>query len=364
VDLLGGDLLADDAVAPAPAPAAAAPPVAAGIDDLLGGMSLGGGGGAAAAASSPIAAAAAAASRPAAADPFDLLGGDLGAPAAVPAAAPASALPLLLAADKGRGLTVRGAVVRAGGSPAYSLSLHNGSAAPLDGFMLQLNSNAFGLAPGNQVVAVGTLAPGASGAAAVPLAFNAAKLTAGAAAPRLQVRRRRGIAGCGRGRAGRRGAPASNPPINPCMLVAAVANPPPPPRRLPPPAHRHQVALKTNQLGVFYWDDALPLAAVTEEDGTIDGGAFLNAWRGLGAEATQRLEATVSDVDAVKAKLGAARLFVLANRPVSGGRARAAGVFDAHVRPRIAQTVHSQAPPSVARRRPHLSAPPAPALPP
>ena len=76
------------------------------------------------------------------------------------------------------------------------------------------------------------------------------------------------------------------------------------------------MALKTTQLGVFYWDDAIPLAAVLEEDGTIDGNAFLASWRGLAQEASQRLDVTISDIEAAKAKLGAARLFVLAHRPV------------------------------------------------
>jgi hypothetical protein len=343
VDLLGGDLLADEppalaAAAPPPPPPAApaAAPAAAGIDDLLGGMSLGGG---AAAASSPMAAAAAAASQPtAAADPFDLLGGDLGPPSAAPTAAAALVapeLPLLLGADKGRGLTVRGAVERAAGAPVYSLSLHNGSGAPLDGFMLQLNSNALGLAPANQVVAVGTLPPGGSGSAAVPLTFNAAKLAAGPAAPRLQVGRRR-AASAGRSRslsAARRLPWCLSASVSWRLLSVLTGTagpkshpPPAPTHSRPRPRHlarRAQVALKTNQLGVFYWDDALPIAAATDEAGTIDGTAFLNAWRALAPEASQRLEATVSDIEAVKAKLGAARLFVLANRPV---RARVDGV--------------------------------------
>ena len=278
VDLLGGDLLGDDeppapaAPAPVAAPAAPAPaaaaPAAASLDDLLGGMDLGAPPApmaAAAAATAPVAAAGAAA----AADPFDLLGGDggLGAPAAPAAAAAAgggAVLPLLLAGDKGKGLTVRGGVVAGPRGPVYQLSLTNGSAAPLDGFMLQLNSNAFGLAPGDQAVAVGTLAPGASGSAGVPLAVSAAKLAPGPASGRLQV------------------------------------------------------ALKTAQLGVFYWDDALPLGAVLEEGGAIDGGTFLNSWRAAGAEASQWLDVAVGDVEAAKAKLGAARLFVLAQRPVPG----------------------------------------------
>jgi hypothetical protein len=70
---------------------------------------------------------------------------------------------------------------------------------------------------------------------------------------------------------------------------------------------------------VFYWDDALNLDAVTEEGGTIDGTSFLNAWRGTAQEAAQRLDVSVVDIEAAKAALGAARLFVLAHRPVRRG---------------------------------------------
>lgn len=67
---------------------------------------------------------------------------------------------------------------------------------------------------------------------------------------------------------------------------------------------------------MFYWEDAVPLSSVLDEAGTIDGNEFLSSWRSLPQETTQRLGATVSDIEAAKAALGAARLFVLANRPV------------------------------------------------
>jgi hypothetical protein len=81
--------------------------------------------------------------------------------------------------------------------------------------------------------------------------------------------------------------------------------------------------MKTTQLGVLYWDDSIPLPAVLEEAGTIDGTAFLNTWRGLPQETVQKLGLTVSDIEATKARLGAVHLFVLAHRPVrcaGGGR--------------------------------------------
>lgn len=75
--------------------------------------------------------------------------------------------------------------------------------------------------------------------------------------------------------------------------------------------------MRSNQLGVFYWDDNIPLAPLLEEGGTIDGQAFLAAWRGLPQEAVQKLDVTIADVEAAKARLGAVNLFVLAHRPVS-----------------------------------------------
>lgn len=254
VDLLGDDLLGG----PTPPAAAAPAPAAAGLDDLLGGMSLGSSAAAAPAAAIPAAAAVAA-------DPFDLLGGSLSAaPAAAPAAAAASDLPVLLTADKGKGLVVRGKLRRQGGKTVYNLHLTNGSAGPLDGFMVQVNSNSAGLAPVDQVVAVGTLAPGGSGSAQVVMAHNAAKQAAGPFSPKLQV------------------------------------------------------ALRSNQLGVLYWDDSIPLAALLAEDGTIDGQTFLNTWRTLPEEVKHKLPLTISDIEAAKAKLQAVNLFVLAHRPVPG----------------------------------------------
>ncbi|KAF6257431.1 beta-adaptin-like protein C [Scenedesmus sp. NREL 46B-D3] len=216
----------------------------------------------AAAAAAPAAAAAAAA----AADPFDLLGGMA---AAAPAAAAAAAgavldLPVLLGGEKGKGLSVYGKLKRAGGKVVYQLHVSNASTSSVDGLMLQVNNNSFGLAPADQNVAVGTLAPGASGSAQVPMAFNPAKLAQGPTNMKLQV------------------------------------------------------AMRTNQLGVFYWDDTIPMAALLEEGGTVDGQTFLASWRALPQEAVQKLDVTVGDIEAAKARLGTVNLFVLAHRPVPG----------------------------------------------
>jgi hypothetical protein len=94
---------------------------------------------------------------------------------------------MLLTNDKGKGLVVRGKLKRVAGKTVYQLHLSNGSSGPVDGFMLQVNSNSAGTAPVDQVVAVGTLPPGGSGSAQVVMAHNPAKQAVGPFSPRLQV---------------------------------------------------------------------------------------------------------------------------------------------------------------------------------
>lgn len=84
-------------------------------------------------------------------DFFDLFGG---APAAPPAAAPpagAPIYPIVLPGDKGQGLSIGAQFSREGGNVVYNLSIANNSPGPVDGFMIQINTNSFGLQPANQV---------------------------------------------------------------------------------------------------------------------------------------------------------------------------------------------------------------------
>jgi hypothetical protein len=106
----------------------------AGLDDLLGGLTVGG----APLAGGLVAAPAAMAAVPAAADPFDLLGSAGPAPAS-PAAAD---LPVILTGEKGKGVVVRGRLIRSGGKTAYVLNISNGSAGVVDGFMVQVGVSA------------------------------------------------------------------------------------------------------------------------------------------------------------------------------------------------------------------------------
>lgn len=57
----------------------------------------------------------------------------------------------------------------------------------LDGFMIQLNKNAFGLAPTSQQVLFGPLPPGGSAEASVGLAVSAAQVAPGLQPDLLQV---------------------------------------------------------------------------------------------------------------------------------------------------------------------------------
>ena len=76
--------------------------------------------------------------------------------------------------------------------------------------------------------------------------------------------------------------------------------------------------MKTNQLGVLYFADTVSLGALLLESGSIEGQAFLVAWKSLPPETQQRLPSTIFNVESAKIRLQAANLFVLAHRPASG----------------------------------------------
>jgi AP-1 complex subunit beta-1 len=104
-------------------------------------------------------------------------------PAAASSTPPAS---VLLTAEKGQGLQISGVVVPgAHGAPAYELTFTNRTAAPLDGFQLQFNKNAFALAPASQP-RVETVPPGESRRCSLPLALTG-QSSGSAATGALQV---------------------------------------------------------------------------------------------------------------------------------------------------------------------------------
>ena len=77
--------------------------------------------------------------------------------------------------------------------PVYKLAFHNGTPGPLDGFMIQFNKNALGLAPTSQAVQLQTnppgtpLMPGQSAPASLPLAISPGMVAPGRATALLQV---------------------------------------------------------------------------------------------------------------------------------------------------------------------------------
>eukprot|EP00803_Ostreobium_quekettii_P007257 evm.model.scf_2274.1 EVM.evm.TU.scf_2274.1 scf_2274:1069-15715(+) len=255
VDLLG-DLLDMGPPAPAaPAPAAPAPaaaaPVASPVDDvmdLLSGLDMGP---APAAAAAPV-------------DPF----GGLDAPTPAPAAAqPQSVtLPVVLPPDRGQGLTIGGQLARQGGQTVYLMQFGNAAGVPVDGLMIQLNTNSFGLQPANQVLNVPPVAPGTVASATVPLVQMPAKVAPGPVTDALQI------------------------------------------------------AVKTNQLGVLYLNDAVALEGLLVEGGEIAQNVFLDSWRALSGdnERSETLPVAVGDVDATLARLKAANVFCMAHRQVPG----------------------------------------------
>ncbi|KAG2491509.1 hypothetical protein HYH03_010086 [Edaphochlamys debaryana] len=264
-----GDLL--DMSDPTPMPAApvaaaaVAPAAPRGLDDLLGGLgSLDMGGGAPPAASTS-----------ASADPFAALSGPApatslsgggAAPVAGAGMSPAalSQLPTLLANPGG--VSVQGRLVRQAGQIVYQLALRNDTMAPVDGLMIQTNRNSFGLGPASQVLAIptpgGAVPPGSVAAVRVPLLIDVSKVTP--------------------------------PPLSTGL----------------------QVALRTTQVGVLYFNDAVPLSALTEETGSMEAADFLAAWKALPPEASARLPLAVPSADVAKQRLAAANLFVLAHRQV------------------------------------------------
>jgi len=73
------------------------------------------------------------------------------------------------------------------GCAVFLLQLANSTQQPLDGFMIQFNKNAHGVAPASQVVQVPPLGPVETAGASVPLTTNPALINPAANPSIIQV---------------------------------------------------------------------------------------------------------------------------------------------------------------------------------
>eukprot|EP00798_Chlamydomonas_sp_ICE-L_P007115 gene7115-219_t len=259
VDLLDMGGSSETPSGPGPA-TAAAPQPASGLDDLLGGLDM--------------------SSTPA------------------PSATNLPPLPVLLS-DPAKGVTVMGKLVRQAGSVSYAMTVINSSTSPsdgfmlqtnqssfgprstsppdgfmlqtnkssfglcstspLDGFMLQTNKSSFGLTPVNQVLQVGTIPPGGSGNTLMLMAHDPNKVLPGAVNPQLQLALKTNQMGVLYF--------ADNVPLVSMLEEGGMIE------------GQVQLALKTNQMGVLYFADSVPLVSLLEEGGTIEGKLVMKTYQ-------------------------------------------------------------------------------------
>ena len=181
-------------------------------------------------------------------------------------AAPAPPASVLLTAEKGQGLQISGGVVpSAHGAPMYELTFTNRTAAPLDGFQLQFNKNAFALAPAAQP-RMETVPPGESRRCSLPLALTG----------------------------------QSSGPSATSTLQVAVKSP------------RQNGA-------VFYFSDQVPLEALLLPDAAPSSDAFAQQWQTAPEQARQvAAPAALGGVDPVVARLRALRWNLVTQQALAG----------------------------------------------
>lgn len=85
-----------------------------------------------------------------------------------------------------------------------------------------------------------------------------------------------------------------------------------------PPTDVIQVALKTNQIGIIYFSDAIKLEVVLLEDGSIETEIFLASWKSLSGEneRTEILPIIINEIESATTKLRQSYIFLMAHRPV------------------------------------------------
>lgn len=230
--------------------------------DLLdmGSMSIGG--------STPAAPAAPAA--PASASLVDIFGGPAAPPAApVSAGAPAVQKKVLMNAQQGKGLVMKGAFTRRNGNFVFDVDYENQSAAPIAGVSVQFNKSTFGVVPMQPTVNFPQpLAPGQTISHVLPMG------------------------------------------VNPAFVNTQVA-----------PNLNMQVAIKNNTSGeVLYFQAEFDLSAIFTESGGVEKNEFVNMWKGI-SEANEHFFSVPTggrSVDALAEQLKSHNLFFVAKRPVDG----------------------------------------------
>ena len=83
--------------------------------------------------------------------------------------------------------------------------------------------------------------------------------------------------------------------------------------------------MRSNQLGVAYFNATTDLGALLLEGGALEPAAFVPAWKALpdSAEATDVLPASLPSWAPAAARLAAANVFTMAHKAVPGGHEQA-----------------------------------------
>lgn len=180
-----------------------------------------------------------------------------------PAAPAAPRKPVLLPAERGKGLQISGGFIRRGNDIFFDLNFHNQSPTTIAQFAVQFNHNSFGVAPANQIIDIPPLSPGQSADALVPIAYSGTPV---AGAPSSQI----------------------------------------------------QIAVK-HAADISYFKDSLPLHLAFAADGRLEKAAYVQMWKSIPDqnERVSEVSRLSGDVDQIVEKLEAKNVFAIARRKVA-----------------------------------------------
>lgn len=183
--------------------------------------------------------------------------------------APAVQKKLLLNAQQGKGLVMKGSFARKNGNFVLDVDYENQAATPIAGVAIQLNKSTFGVVPMQQQVTFPQpLGPGQTISHALPMG------------------------------------------VNPAFVNAQV-----------PPNLNLQVAIKNLTSGeVLYYQSELELQALFTENGGLEKAEFINMWKGI-SEANEHyftIPTGGRSVDAVSDLLKHSNVFYVAKRGIDG----------------------------------------------